>query len=210
MQRRSGGGGTHMIARLKPGATITEAQFQIDVHNTDVEKDNPDAKMMAEAAFRSPVLPFHADHVRSIRPTLLLMQGGIFFLLLIGAVNLVNLLLIRASRCAKEMAMGKRRAARRAALQYHCWRDLHHGAGPKTIEELCPAKNNVRLFVRPLIEGMLTHLSEIDERITRYCENYEFRRLSAVDRNVLRLGIFEMFYRDDIPPVVWINEAIES
>ena len=46
---------------------------------------------------------------------------------------------------------------------------------------------------------MLTHLSEIDERITRYCENYEFRRISAVDRNVLRLGISEMFYRDDIP-----------
>jgi hypothetical protein len=46
MQRRSGGGGTHMIARLKPGATITEAQFQIDAHNTAVEKDNPDAKMM--------------------------------------------------------------------------------------------------------------------------------------------------------------------
>ena len=105
--------------------------------------------------------------------------------------------------------MGKRRAARRAALQYHFWRDLHHGAGPETIEELCRAKNNVRLFARPLIEGMLTHLSETDERITRYCENYEFRRISPVDRNVLRLGMFEMFYRDDIPPVVPINEAIE-
>jgi N utilization substance protein B len=56
---------------------------------------------------------------------------------------------------------------------------------------------------------MLAHLPEIDERITRYCENYEFRRISAVDRNVLRLGIFEMIYRDDIPPVVSINEAIE-
>ena len=108
--------------------------------------------------------------------------------------------------------MGKRHAARRAALQYHFWRDLHGGDGPETIEEfweLCPAKNNVQLFAQPLIEGMLAHLPEIDERITRYCENYEFRRISAVDRNVLRLGIFEMFYRDDIPPVVSINEAIE-
>ena len=108
--------------------------------------------------------------------------------------------------------MGKRHAARRAALQYHFWRDLHGGDGPETIEDfwaLCPAKNNVQLFARPLIEGTLAHLPEIDERITRYCENYEFRRISAVDRNVLRLGIFEMFYRDDIPPVVSINEAIE-
>src|SRR6266571_5010591 len=103
--RHSGGGGTHMIARLKPGATIAEAQAQIDAHNAAVEEDNPEAKMMAEAGFRSPVLPLHADHVRSIRPTLLLMQAGVFFLLLIGAVNLVNLLLIRASGRAKEMAI---------------------------------------------------------------------------------------------------------
>lgn len=103
--RHSGGGGTHMIARLKPGTTIAEAQAQIDAHNAAVEKDNPEAKMMAEAGFRSPVLSLHADHVRSIRPTLLLLQGGVFFLLLIGAVNLVNLLLIRASGRAKEMAI---------------------------------------------------------------------------------------------------------
>ena len=99
-----------------------------------------------------------------------------------------------------------------AALQYHFWRDLHGGKGPEKIEEfweLCPAKPKVQLFAQPLIEGMLAHLPEIDERITRYCENYEFRRISAVDRNVLRLGIYEMFYRDDIPPVVSINEAIE-
>src|SRR5688572_24151672 len=96
-QRHSGGGGTHMIARLKPGATITEAQAQIDAHNAALEKDNPQAKMMADAGFRSPVLSLHGDHVRSIRPTLLLIQGGVFFLLLIGAVNVVNLLLIRAN-----------------------------------------------------------------------------------------------------------------
>src|SRR5205085_755834 len=103
--RHSGGGATHMIARLKAGATIAEAQAQIDAHNAEVEKDNPEAKMMAEAGFHSPVLSLHADHVRSIRPTLLLLQAGVFFLLLIGAVNLVNLLLIRASGRAKEMAI---------------------------------------------------------------------------------------------------------
>ncbi len=112
-QRHSGGGGTHMIARLKPGATIAEAQSQIDAHNAAVEKDNPEAKMMAEAGFRSPMLPLHADHVRSVRPTLLLMQGGVFFLLLIGAVNLVNLLLIRASGRAKEMAIRQSMGANR-------------------------------------------------------------------------------------------------
>src|SRR5213079_2608835 len=113
-QRHSGGGGTHMIARLKPGATMAEAQSQIDAHNAAVEQDGPEAKMMAEAGFRSLVRPLHAEHVRSIRPTLLLMQAGVFFLLLIGAVNLVNLLLIRASGRAKEMAIRRSMGASRA------------------------------------------------------------------------------------------------
>jgi predicted permease len=112
-QRHSGGGGTHMIARLKPGATLAEAQAQINAHNAAMEKDDPEAKAMADAGFRSPVLSLHAEHVRSIRPTLLLMQAGVFFLLLIGAVNLVNLLLIRASGRAKEMAIRQSMGASR-------------------------------------------------------------------------------------------------
>ncbi len=112
-QRHSGGGDIHMIARLKPGATIAEAQSQIDAHNAAVERDDPQAKMMAEAGFRSPVVSLHAEHVRSIRPTLWLMQGGVFFLLLIGAVNLVNLLLIRASDRSKEMAIRQSMGASR-------------------------------------------------------------------------------------------------
>jgi N utilization substance protein B len=108
--------------------------------------------------------------------------------------------------------MGKRRKAREAAIQYHFWRDLQHGEGPEQIDdfwEFCPATPRVREFAQPLIEGMVVHLPEIDERIRRYCENYEFHRISAVDRNVLRLAIYEMLYRDDIPPVVSINEGIE-
>jgi len=112
-ERHSGVGGTHMIARLKPGATIAEAQSQIDAHNAEVEKDNPEAQMMREAGFRSPVVSLHADHVRSTRPTLWLMQGGVFFLLLIGAVNLTNLLLIRASDRSKEMAIRQSMGASR-------------------------------------------------------------------------------------------------
>jgi N utilization substance protein B len=108
--------------------------------------------------------------------------------------------------------MGKRRKGREAAIQYHFWRDLQHGEAPERIEdfwEFCPAALRVREFALPLIEGMMAHLPEIDERIRRYCENYEFHRISPVDRNILRLAIYEMLHRDDIPPVVSINEAIE-
>ena len=108
--------------------------------------------------------------------------------------------------------MGKRRRAREAAIQYHFWRDLQHGETPQKIDDFwdfCPVKPNVREFAEPLIAGMVEHLDEIDERIRKYCENYNLDRISAVDRSVLRLAIYEMLYRDDIPPVVSINEAIE-
>src|SRR6266542_4920095 len=108
--------------------------------------------------------------------------------------------------------MGKRWRVREAAIQYHFWRDIQHGEGPENIEDFwkfCHATTRVREFAQPLIEGMVAHLPEVDERIRRYCENYDFRRISAVDRNILRLAIYEMLYRNDIPPVVSINEAIE-
>ena len=104
-ERHSGGNSKHIIARLKPGATLAQAQAQIDAQNNTLERDDPKAKMLSDAGFRSVVVPLRADHVASIRPTLLWMQGGALALLLIGAVNLANLLLIRASGRIKELAV---------------------------------------------------------------------------------------------------------
>jgi putative ABC transport system permease protein len=112
-QRHSGGNSKHMIARLKPGATLAQAQAQIDAQNRTLEADDPEAKMMADAGFRSVVAPLHADHVRSVRPALLWLQAGAFALLLIGAVNLTNLLLIRASGRSKEIAVRRALGASR-------------------------------------------------------------------------------------------------
>jgi predicted permease len=116
LQRHSGGNNKHMIARLKPGATLTQAQAQIDAQNANLEADDPQAKMMADAGFRSVVAPLHADHVSSIRPALLWMQAGAMVLLLIGAVNLTNLLLIRASGRAKEVAVRQALGASRRRM----------------------------------------------------------------------------------------------
>lgn len=104
-ERRHWGSGSDIIARLKPGVSLAEAQAQIDAQNAASEKSNPEAKMMADAGFRSPVVSLHADHVGSIRSTLWLLQGGVLLLLLIGGVNLVNLLLIRASGRAGELSI---------------------------------------------------------------------------------------------------------
>ena len=112
-QRHSGGNSKHMIARLKPGATLAQAQAEIDAQNGTLEAYDPEAKMMADAGFRSVVAPLHADHVRTIRPALLWTQAGAFALLLIGAVNLTNLLLIRASSRSKEIAVRRALGASR-------------------------------------------------------------------------------------------------
>lgn len=112
-ERHSGGNVIQMIARLKPGATLAQAQAQIDAQNTALERDDPQAKMMADAGFRTLVVPLHADQVASIRPTLLLLQAGVLALLLIGAVNLMNLLLVRASGRSKELAVRRALGASR-------------------------------------------------------------------------------------------------
>ena len=67
----------------------------------------------------------------------------------------------------------------------------------------------VRLFADPLIRGAIEHLDEADALIKKYAQNWEFHRIAAVDRNIMRLAIFEMLHREDIPPVVSINEAVD-
>jgi len=67
----------------------------------------------------------------------------------------------------------------------------------------------VQLFADGLIRGVIEHLAEIDEKICKYAKNWDFRRIAAVDRSILRLAIYEITYRDDIPPVVSINEAVD-
>ncbi len=104
-RRHAGGNVIQMIARLRSDATLAQAQSQLDAQNAALEVDDPQAKMIAEAGFRSLVVPLHADHVAAIRPTLLLLEAGVLVLLLIGTVNLVNLLLIRASGRVKELAV---------------------------------------------------------------------------------------------------------
>ncbi len=67
----------------------------------------------------------------------------------------------------------------------------------------------VRLFAEPMIRGALEHRDEADAIIKKHAQNWDLHRMAAVDRNVLRLAIYEMLHRDDIPPVVSINEAVD-
>jgi N utilization substance protein B len=68
---------------------------------------------------------------------------------------------------------------------------------------------SLRLFADPLIKGTLENRERLDEEIKKHTQNWDLGRMAVVDRNILRLAIYEMFYRDDIPPVVSINEAVD-
>jgi N utilization substance protein B len=75
---------------------------------------------------------------------------------------------------------------------------------PPTVEEA-----EVRLFADPLIRGTVEHRDAIDEHIKKHAKNWEFHRIATVDRNIMRLAIYEMLFREDIPPIVSINEAVD-
>ena len=60
-----------------------------------------------------------------------------------------------------------------------------------------------------MIRGTLEHRGQLDAEIKKYALNWDLHRMAVVDRNILRLAIYEMLHRDDIPPVVSINEAVD-
>lgn len=64
-------------------------------------------------------------------------------------------------------------------------------------------------FAEELAHGVLDHLPAIDATIQQHAHNWTFDRIAKVDLAILRLAIYELLHRDDIPPIVSINEAIE-
>jgi len=72
------------------------------------------------------------------------------------------------------------------------------GAGPQELE-----------FARQLVTGALDHIEEIDRVISRVSKEWQLSRMANVDRNIMRLALYEMLFREDIPNNVSVNEAVE-
>lgn len=64
-------------------------------------------------------------------------------------------------------------------------------------------------FSEHLVKHVLEHLAKLDEKIKQYAPEWPIEQITVIDRNVLRIGIYELLFADDIPPKVAINEAIE-
>jgi N utilization substance protein B len=72
-----------------------------------------------------------------------------------------------------------------------------------------PGAVDAKVFARELVDGVLEHRQHIDSLLRNAATNWEIQRMAAVDRNVLRIGCYELLYAEDIPMKVAINEAIE-
>lgn len=108
--------------------------------------------------------------------------------------------------------MGERRGAREWALQLLFQEDFNPGKRDEVLEIFWRSKKpseRAKTFTEELVYGVLEHRPEIDQRLQGYAENWSLHRMSAVDRNLMRLAMFELLYRVDIPPVVTINEAVD-
>ena len=111
--------------------------------------------------------------------------------------------------------MGLRRDGREAAVQYLFAHELHEPSGKKSTEEIHAfwelhlAKPAVRQFADELTTGVLQHIEDIDARISEACTNFHISRIANVDRNILRLAIYELVHKPDLDAPVIINEAIE-
>jgi N utilization substance protein B len=63
-------------------------------------------------------------------------------------------------------------------------------------------------YAADLVRGVSTHAARIDELISQYAQGWTLDRMPAVDRNVLRIGVYELLWADDVPDAVAINEAV--
>lgn len=113
--------------------------------------------------------------------------------------------------------MGLRRKSREIALQFLFGHDFQGLAfDPESvesaIERFCSCfetSDNAMDYARLLINGVSVHIGEIDQRIKDHSHHWRLERISLVDRNILRIAIYELLYGEDVPSKVAINEALE-
>lgn len=108
--------------------------------------------------------------------------------------------------------MRRRTKARELAVQFLYQLDLRSGETTDEIDEfleLEPTEPEVQSFAKRLATGAHDHRKETDECLREVARNWDLNRMATVDRNVLRMAVFELLFCPDIPPKVTINEAIE-
>ncbi len=110
--------------------------------------------------------------------------------------------------------MRRRTLARENALKILYQKDVTHRSMADTVQRYWentdePIHQEVKEFTDRLIMGISAKMDDIDDRISKYATNWQLKRMAIIDRNILRLGLYELLFAPDIPPKVSINEAVE-
>ena len=108
--------------------------------------------------------------------------------------------------------MGTRRKSRELALQALYQGELAGPAGILDFDVFCAhfqVNKKAIPYAKFLLDGILNNSEETNQLISRHAENWRLERMSAIDRNILRLAVFELHFQDDVPTSVAINEAVE-
>ncbi len=108
--------------------------------------------------------------------------------------------------------MGSRRKSRELAMQALFFMDAGRNDSEEMFELFCknfkPPEKSFDFFFK-IVKGVIASKSEIDSLIERHSSNWKISRMPRVDRNVMRVAVYELLFCEDIPPKVSINEAIE-
>ena len=109
------------------------------------------------------------------------------------------------------LVMGSRHQSRERALQILFQYDIHGKPGVWLDEfwNQCQASEDVKVFAERLVNGVLEHKKDLDAMIGKYATNWKVSRMQIVDRNILRLGAYELLWLVEVPAKVTVNEAIE-
>lgn len=108
--------------------------------------------------------------------------------------------------------MGKRRKSREIAVQMLYQIEIMEQTPREGIALYLnnfPADDNVVEYAKDLVFGVHSKLDELDEIIEKFSKHWKIDRMTAIDRNILRLAAFEILHKDDVPEKVCINEALE-
>ena len=105
--------------------------------------------------------------------------------------------------------MGARTKARKRALDLLYASDVRDESATDALERaIAEGEGPTNPYTADLVRGVVGHLARIDEVLASYAEGWTLDRMPAVDRNVLRLGVFELLYVDDVPDPVAVSEAM--
>ncbi|MBI3688997.1 MAG: transcription antitermination factor NusB [Actinobacteria bacterium] len=106
--------------------------------------------------------------------------------------------------------MSARRKARKRALDVLYESDLRGTDAARTVaDRVAHGDPPISDYTVTLVHGVHANRARIDEIIAAYAEDWTLARMPAVDRNILRLGVYELLWRDEVPDLVAIDEAIE-